>query len=248
MPQSVWAGTLRCGLLQLPVRLVPAVRDGAVRFEQRHAGCGGHVRREPRCAHDNALLEAPDIVRTLPLSGDDYLEVPDAELARIEAMLSPFMVIERAIPLDRVDSLYTAHHYVVLPRPGGEHGYAAFSVALFEEQRACVTQVVLRHRDCPALLSPYSGGLLLSTLRASEDVAAVEALADVAAGLPAATGDDIGLARQLVRSLPSGLDYQEIHDSYRERLLALLGETGERSPAPAYIIDVGALFAEANAS
>lgn len=248
MTQSVWTGTLRCGLLQLPVRLVPAVRDGSVHFEQRHLGCGGHVRREIRCTSDNALLAPPEMVRTIPLAGADYMEVPDAELERLEAMPSPVMQLHRTVPLDAVDPLFVAHHYLLLPRASGEPGYAALSAALVAEQCACVAQVVLRHRECTALVSPNAGGLLLSTLRASEDVIAYQALTDLAAGLPAVLEQELGLVRQLLRSLPSGLAYDELHDAYRERLLAFIGESGAGNPGPARIVDIDDLLVMAEAS
>jgi non-homologous end joining protein Ku len=188
------------------------------------------------------------MVRTIPLPGGDYMEVPDAELERLEAMPSPVMQLHRTVPLNLVDVLYVDRHYLLVPRPGGEPAYAALAAALGAERCAGVVQVVLRHRECTALVSPNAGGLLHSTLRASEDVIAYQALTDLAAGLPAVSEQETGLVRQLLRSLPSGVAYQELRDPYRERLLAFIGETGECNPAPPHIVGIDDLLTMAEAS
>ena len=61
--RSIWNGMLYFGLVQIPVKLYPAVRSNDLRFHYLHKTDGGRIKHERVCIKCEERVEASELVR-----------------------------------------------------------------------------------------------------------------------------------------------------------------------------------------
>src|SRR5258706_474241 len=88
---------------------------------------------------------------------------------------------------------------------------------------AVSTQVVLRTKQYLAAIRPMKKGVLaLSTMQYEDEIVPVEDVEGVAAARAKPTAKELHLATQLVEALEAKFDAGKFHDTYREKVIAML--------------------------
>jgi DNA end-binding protein Ku len=84
-----------------------------------------------------------------------------------------------------------------------------------------VGRFTLRTKEYPAVVHAYHGALVLTTLRYANEVVDPSSFEELKV-LTAPGGKELDLAKRIVTDLSGDLDISEYHDTYRERILALI--------------------------
>ena len=116
MPRSLWTGSLSFGLVNVPVRVVPAVRDQDLHFRQLHEKDGAPIEVQRWCSEEDVEVPFEEITRGYELDDGGQVLVSDLELEAIEPRRTRTIEIERFVDLEQVDPTYFDHP--VLPGPG----------------------------------------------------------------------------------------------------------------------------------
>ena len=112
MPRPLWTGSLSFGLVNVPVRLVSAVRDLDLHFRQLHAKDDDADRDPPR------VLEGR---QGGPLRGHRqrvrrrHVVLTDEELSAADPRKTRTIDIESFVKLDEIDPIYFDHPYFLVP-------------------------------------------------------------------------------------------------------------------------------------
>ena len=116
MPRPLWTGSLNFGLVNVPVRLVSAVRDLDLHFRQLHAKDHTPVETRRVCSKEDKEVAYEEIGNAYDLDGEQVV-LTDEELSAADPTKTRTIDIEAFVEArrDRPDLLRPP----VLPRPRG---------------------------------------------------------------------------------------------------------------------------------
>ncbi|TMC10203.1 MAG: Ku protein [Chloroflexi bacterium] len=253
MPRALWTGTISFGLVNIPVRLLPATRRRNVRFHEIDSVTGQRVHhervrwpqseeleREDLAPRDGEAQEfAPparevrreEIVKGYEVAPDVYVVVTPEEVEQLRPERTKTIDIEEFVDASEVDSLYFDAGYHVVPQREYERPFALLVEALERSGKLAISWIVLRQRRHLAALRPRQGILLLATMYFGDEVLQVGELGTPPSEKPSER--ELKMAELLVGTMSGSFDPSRYEDAYRRRLLDLIeSRKGEARPAP----------------
>jgi DNA end-binding protein Ku len=249
--QSMWAGTLAFGPVDIPVRLGPATRPRDLAFRQVHAADGGRITLRRTCTACGADVAYADVAKAYQRPDGDLIPVTDEELASLPLEASRRIDVLCFTSPGAIDPLLVSRSYFLTPDPARDlaHGAAAaqatqairsyrlFHAALERTGRIAVASITLRQREARATVWPRGSALVLQTLLTPDEIAD-PGLSAPSNGPgapnngPGAPGNGSGqqatqqpgLAEltQQIAAMTRDFDPAAHHDGYRDQLEALI--------------------------
>jgi DNA end-binding protein Ku len=221
MPRASWSGFLRLSLVTCPVYLSPATTESKrVRFNQLNSKTGNRVSQRLVDSKTGEELSRDQIVKGFEFDRDRYVTVSDDELKDLQIESSKIIELDRFVSRDEVDPLYLDTPYYVYP--DGEIATETFRVigeAMTRANKVGLGRIVLANRERLVLIEPRGGGLLMSTLRASDEVRAAEF-----GGKQDGEIDPelVALAETIIERKVGAFEPANFHDRYQDALRALV--------------------------
>jgi len=220
--RGVWSGQLRLALVSFPVELVSAVKPGArLAFHQVDSKSQKRIHYE-KVAAGIGRVAPENIMKGFEISKGNYVLVTDDDLEKVKIEATKVIDLVQFVDYCEVEPIYFDKPYFVLAQ--GKIASEAYSV-LRDAMRATgkmgLGQFVMRGREYVAALRPCGQGLLLETLRFSDEVrAAAPYFADVSD----ADSDPelLDLAKDLIKRKAKKFDAGRFHDHYTEALRKLI--------------------------
>lgn len=240
MARSLWSGSISFGLVNIPIRLYPAVSKKGVSFHQIDSRTGARVKMQRVSSADGSEVPYEQIVKGYELSKDHYVLVEPEELDALDPESTRSIEIEEFIDLEDIDPVFFDTPYLVAPVKAAEKPYALLAKAMEEQGKVGIARFVMRTKQYLAALRPKDGMIMLSTMVYADELAApdeIKELQDVAA--IDVSDRELKMASQLIESLSVDFDPTRFRDEYRDRVLGLIEQkaAGEEirieAPAPA---------------
>jgi DNA end-binding protein Ku len=217
LPRALWTGSLSFGLVNVPVRLVSAVRDLDLHFRQVHAKDDTPIETQRVCSKEGKEVPYEEI-------GSEYdgVIVTDEELSAADPAKTRTIDIESFVDLEEVDPVYFDHPYYLVPAgetDGTIRAYKLLAGVMEDTGRAALGRFVLRTKEYLVAIRVREGALALSTLRFHDEVRDTD-------GLPGAGGrtkpKEVKEALKLVEALSVDWDPSQYEDCYRKRLQSIV--------------------------
>lgn len=235
MPQAMWTGYLSFGLVSVPVALYSASQDRSIRFNQLRKGTTHRVRYRKVDEVTGDELASEDIVRGFAVEGGDYVVIEDAELRELAPGRSELIDVTDFVELKEIDPVYFQKSYYLAPRnASAEKAYALLREAMARQGKVGIATFVLRDKQYLVAIRPNERALTLETLAFSDEIRPAQSV------LPSFSLDrefserELEMAEQLIGSMSTAWDPSRYHDTYRERVLALVeAKRAGRPVAPA---------------
>jgi DNA end-binding protein Ku len=228
--RSLWTGQLRLALVSVPVQLVSAVKTGArIAFHQVDQKSGKRIRYE-KVAPGIGKVEAENIVKGFEISKGKYVFVSDEDIENVKIEAKRTIDLIQFVDHCEIDPIYFDKPYYVLP--DGDLAEEAFSVlrdALRATGKMGLGQFVMRGREYVVALKPCGAGMMLETLRFSDEVRdAAPFFADVGDEKP--NKELLDLAKELIGRKSRRYEPGQFHDHYTEALRALIEAKAKNRP------------------
>jgi len=217
--RSMWNGTLRMGRIALPVKLLAAIEDRAVRFHLLHAKDGQRVSQHLVTADDGKDVPQSEIRKGYEVEAGVFVVIDDRDLAALEPPPSRDIEITRFVPAGWKRFAWYERPYYLAP-DGGAGEYFALVEALAASGREGIARWTMRKRSYAGALRAQDGYLMLIALRHAGEIVDVGTLP--APGGSPLSMKELAMAGQLVGMLEEDYDPAMFRDEYRERLLALI--------------------------
>lgn len=235
--RTFWKGHLRLALVTIPVRLVSAEKAAATpRFHQIDRKSKQRIRYiksvVPKGAEPKAVAKE-DIVMGYEVEPGNYVLFDSEELDAIRLETRHTIELKQFVDADDIDPLYFEKPYYVLPDGDvAEEGYRVIRDALKAEHKIAIGQLTLRGRENLVALYPGGAGLVLETMRYSEEIKDAD---DIFSGLgrDKPRADMLQMAEELIRSRSGEFDPTEFKNHYAEALRDLVKrklESGDAVP------------------
>ncbi len=257
MARSLWTGSISFGLVSIPVRLFPAIREHDVHFHQV-APDGSRIRYKRVSEKSGREVDYERIRKAYEISRGKVVVFEQDELDDLHPASTKTIDIEDFVALEDIDPLFFERTYHLAPNDdGAKKAYALLAAVMEDRHRVGIGSVVMREKQYLCAIRPYGKGLALSTMLFADEVVAPQDVEDVPTRRPKITDREKALARRIVDSLERDWDPRRYHDTYQEQLRDIIRkkqkgqsiEVEEEAEAQAEVIDLmEALEASLNTS
>ena len=222
--RPVWSGSLRLALVTVSVQLFSAIKTGArLSFHQIDPKSGKRIRYE-KVAPGSGPVDTDRIMKGYEISKGNYVLLSDEELDLVKIEARKTIDLVQFVDHCEIDPIYFDRPYYVLPDGElAEEGYCILRDALRATNKMGLGQFVMRGREYVAALKPCGDGLMLETLRFTDEVrSAAPLFADISD--VDADAELLDLAKELIARKSAKFDASKFHDKYTEALRDLIEE------------------------
>ncbi|MFE9561538.1 Ku protein [Streptomyces sp. NPDC006487] len=234
MARPVWAGVLSFGLVSLPVGLYTATDSHTIHFHQLQRGTSDRVRNKRVNERTGEEVPFEEIVKGFD-DGDAYVLVEPEELDDIAPGRSRSLDIEGFVDPAEVDPIFFDATYYLAPK-GKEYGkiYSLVEQALAKADKAGIARFVMRSHEYLVAVKAENGLLTCHTLHWADEIRDPRAEIDSLPRKAKAAPKELRMAEQLVEALSMEWKPEEFHDTFREKVAALIkakraGESVEKA-------------------
>jgi DNA end-binding protein Ku len=244
--RSIATATISFGLVTVPVRIYPAVRQSAgLSFHLLHAKDNVRLKQQYVCPADEEIVERAEMVKGFEYKKGQYVVFTDEELKALDEKATNGLEITEFLPKDAVDAVYFEKTYYVGPDKGGEKGYALLAQAMAIADEIALAKYAARGKSYLVLIRSSGDRLFMQQLYHSDEV---RDLGEVPVESRRNNEAEVKLARQLIEQISSDTFHPEKYeDEVRMRIEKLIAQKlkgkditaatpSERPPAP--VIDL----------
>jgi len=214
--RAIWAGNLRLGSSNLPVKLYSAVQDRSIHFNILEAKSKSRIKQHMVNPETGKEVPSEDIRKGYEIERGVFVVLDDKELASLEPKASREIETTRFVPAGNVSHLWYERPYYLGPS-GKNDEYFAFAEALRQENRAGIVRWTMRKKRYAGALTVHDGYLVLIALKPANEVLSERELpAPRARGL---SDKELRMAEELVAALEGEFSPEEFRDRYRDRVI-----------------------------
>jgi DNA end-binding protein Ku len=234
MSHAIWTGSISFGLVNIPVRLLAAVRvDEDVHFHFLHAKDQGRLKNVRKCEVCGKEIAWKDTVRGFEYEKGKYVAVDDDELKAMRPEATQSIDIRAFVARDEIDPMLFDTPYYLEPDKRGRRAYALLRDALGKAGRVGIAQVTLRTRAHLAALSAQGRALVIELLHYPHEIVPAKEVDLPPAGEKTAPSE-LKAAEMLIGAMVQPFDPSQYKDDYEEKLRAMLAERARgEAPRPA---------------
>ena len=229
MPRIIWKGAISFGLVHVPVALYPAATESGIDFDwldKRSMDPVGYKRINKRTGKE---IERENIVKGVKQDDGDYVILSDDEIKAAYPKTTQTIEIEGFVQAPEIPFVYLEKPYYLEPMNKGEKVYALLREAMLAAGVIGIARVVMHTKEHLAALVPSGAGLVLNTLRWSNDIRDMGDLKLPAAGKSAANLKDaeLRMAAQLIGDMTVSFDATSYTDRFGDAVRALIAKRVE---------------------
>jgi DNA end-binding protein Ku len=208
-------------LLTIPIRLFTAARSERMNLHQIHKECKTRLRQPLFCPSCDRNVERSEVVRGYEHDDSQYVLLEDEELKKITPRSGRTMEIVAFVKEDQIDPIYFDSSYFALPEKDSEKAYALLLKALEDKNRVAIATVTMHQREYTVFIRPREHGLTIHTMFFDNEIRHIEGYGKIDQNIKLKP-QEIKLAEQLVDTLSEDFEPQKYHDTFQEKLKALI--------------------------
>lgn len=224
MPRAIWKGAISFGLVHVPVSLYPASSESGIDFDwldKRSMDPVGYKRVNKRTGKE---IEREDIVKGVKAETGDYVVLSEDEIKAAYPKTTQTIEIEGFVQAADIPFVYLEKPYYLEPADKAVKVYALLREAMTAAGVVGIARVVMHTKEHLAALIPSGAGLVLNTLRWSNDLRDPSALDLPAGGRKAANLKDaeLKMAEQLIGDMTVAWKPESYTDHFADAVHALV--------------------------
>jgi DNA end-binding protein Ku len=219
MARPVWSGVISFGLVSVPVKAYPAVRDHDVHFHQIDKGSGSRIRNRKVSAKTGKEVDNADIEMGFETSNGRYITFSKPELDDLRPASTRAVEVSDFVSLDDIDPIYYERTYWLAPADdAATRPYQLLRAAMEDRGLVAIGTVVMRNKQYLTAIRPLDGALAMSTMRFADEVVPRSDVDGVPDRRTKPDPKMLRMANQLVDSLTTDWDPRRYHDTFTEEL------------------------------
>lgn len=222
-PQTSWKGFLKLSLVSCPVRLFPATtRANRVSFHNLDPATRNRVQMRPHDAETGEEVARDHLVKGYEFEKGRFVLVENEELDALQIESSHTIELETFVDRSEIDPIYFDSPYILAPDgPVAHETFRVIHAAMLSKKKTGVGRVVLGSRERMVAVETRDAGLILTTLRAAEEVrAASPYFAEIGEG--PLDEEMIELACRIIERKLTRWDPSRFDDRYQVALAGLV--------------------------
>ena len=222
--RPAWRGQIKLALVSIPVEIYPATKSGAaIAFHQIHEPTGKRIKSE-KVVPGVGPVDRDEIVKGFEVSKGEYVLLEPEEIESVKLESRKTLDLVQFVDTHEIDAIYYDKPYFVVPADDlAEEAYIVLRDALRAQRKVGVGQLAMRGQEYVVALKPCGRGMLLETLRYSDEVnKAASYFREIEDAEP--DPDLLDLASTLIDKKTGKFEPQEFHNRYVDALKGLIEE------------------------
>jgi len=228
--RPTWEGHLRLSLVTCPVALYTATESAAeIRFNLINPKTNNRIRMQTIDSGTGEVVERSELVKGYAIAKDQYVLFDKEELDAVRLESTRTLDIEEFVDAKGIDRIYWDQPYYLAP--AGKTGIEAFAViqaAMEKQKKVALGRLVMHQRERVCALEPRNGGILLTTLRAYNEIRSSEAAFDY--DLPKPDPKMLDIAEKIIEQQGADFDPTQFKDRYEDALRELVERKKKGEP------------------
>jgi DNA end-binding protein Ku len=221
--RSLWSGSINFGLVNIPVKLFPAVKDTSVRFHLLHDQDKVRLQRKMVCPADGKEVHPEHVVKGYEVAKDQYVVVQQSEIKSCAPEATRSIEITDFVDLSEIDPVYYERPYYLLPDKGAAKPYRLLLEAMKKSKKVGIARFVMRDKEYLAALRPVGDVVCIETMHFGEEVVATDELEGVPGDVKL-NDRELKVAQQLIDSLATKFDPRKYHDTFKDCVMKLVDQ------------------------
>jgi len=235
--RAYWQGQIRLALVSIPVELYSATKSGAqIQFHQIHEPTGKRIKYE-KVAPGVGPVDPEDIRKGFEYEKGHYVLLDESEIDAVKLESKKTLELTQFVDAHEIDVLYFEKPYYVVPADDlAEEAFIVLREALKRTKKVGLGQLTLRGREYIISLKPCGRGIILETLRYSDEVNKAQSYFR---DIPDTKPDEelLDLAETLISKKTAPFKADQFHDRYVDALKELVqkklkAKGGKVAPEP----------------
>ena len=228
MMRATWKGSIRFGLVTIPVAVYPATREEKVGFKQLRKKDRSPIRYKKVAEVDEKEVPSTDIVKGFEYDKGQWVVLEDKDFEEVQIDSTHTIEISDFVDADEVNPKYFYKPCYLEAQKGGEKGYALLHRALQETARIGIAKVSIRSREYLAAIKPDGQFLMLDLMHFAHEVLEPEGLT-TPFGMEL-NAREVSMAKALIETLSSDWRPEKYVDQYQEALKDLIDRKVHHKP------------------
>src|SRR4051812_42497854 len=212
MARPIWSGSVSFGLVNVPVKLMTAVRHQDVHFNLLHKKDGARIKMKRFCAAEDVEVDFEDTDKGYEVSPGRYVALDRKELEKLDPKATRSIEITDFVELSEIDPIFYESTYHLVPDRGADKAYGLLFRAMEEAKKVGVARMVMRDKQYLCAVRPLEHGLVLSTMLYADEVVPTEEVEGLPEKPPRAAERELAMAGQLIDSLSVKFDPSKYRD------------------------------------
>lgn len=223
MARAIWSGSINFGLVNIPIKLVTAVKDKDIRFNQLHAKDGARIKYKKVCAKDGDEVPNDQIVKGYEIAAGKYVTLTDEELEAADPKATRTVDIEDFVDQVEIDPMYYDKPYFLVPDKNAHKAYLLLLEALVASDKVGIARMVMHDKEHLVAIRARDGALVLETMYFHDEIVPVSSLKeDLESDAAHADKRQVDLAQQLIESLSAEFNPKKYKDHHRDRVQKII--------------------------
>lgn len=224
MARAIWSGSINFGLVNIPIKLVTAIREKEIRFNQLHAKDGARIKYKKVCAKDGDEVPNDEIVKGYEIVAGQYVTLTDEELEAADPKRTRAVEIEDFVDQVEIDPMYYDKPYFLVPDKNAHKAYRLLLEALVETDKVGIARMVMHDKEHVVAIRAKEGALVMETMYFHDEIVPVSSLKEDLESDVAGPADkrQVALAQQLIESLSAEFEPKKYKDHHRERVQEII--------------------------
>lgn len=217
--RAIWSGSLRIGLVNIPVKAISITRDMHISLRMLHRSCRTPISFKRFC-QEGEEVPLKDIVYGYPLDKKNYVILEKNEIDAAKPESRGTIELDKFVNFFQIDPHYFDKTYLLLP-DRSEEAYALLRAIMEKTGKAAIGRMTISSREHVVLAHYYQGAIVATTLRYSDELIDPSTFVQLK-NLPEPNEQEMKLARDIVDGLSGELDMSVYKDEYNERIQDLV--------------------------
>jgi len=220
--KSVWDGSLSFGLVNIPVRLYPAIESQALGFRLLHSKCHTPLKYKRWCPKCKVEVTWDEVVKGIEIRKGEYYVLTNEDMEELKPEKTDTIEIVEFIDAQQIDPIYFNNHYYIAPKVAKEKAFFLFKEVLQLTAKAAIGRFVMREKQYVCAIESYKRGLLLTTLNYRYEIRDIDKIPELKI-VPKLKKEELTLAKKIIHKLyKEEFDMGEFKDTFAEELKKML--------------------------
>ena len=203
LPRTTWSGSLRIGLVNIPVKALSLIRDRRKSVRMLHKSCQTPISFKRICQEGEEVSLAA-IIYGYPLDKSRYVLLEKKEIDSARPDSKNTILLDLFVNFFEFDPHYFDTTYLLLP-DRSEEAYSLMQAVMEKTGKAGLGKITFRSKERLVLVHYYRGAIVATTLRYDGEIMdphIFPALRDLAP-----PGEkELALSAQIIESLSGEID------------------------------------------
>lgn len=219
--RSVWDGSISFGLVNIPVKVYPAVHPEEISLHYLCKKCKTPLEYKRWCPKCKKEIPWEDVVRGYKISKNKWVVISPKDLEKIKLKTTKTIDIKAFIRVSDIDPVYYEKTYYLVPQESGVKAYSLFAEALRLTGKAALGKIVMRNKEYLVALRHYKKGIAMHILYYTGEIQDIEELPELK-HLVVISKEELKLAETLISQLSKHPRFEDFQDRYSKALKELI--------------------------